>query len=142
MIYGKHTIKTWSQTQAIVTLSTGEAEYYGLVRGGSIALGIRNMIEELGVSLGIVLKTDASAALGIANRRGSGKIRHIEVHQLWLQEKVALGEIQVEKILGTKNPADALTKYVTGNQLREHDKRVNLEHLKGRHTEALTIKEL
>ena len=90
----------------------------------------------------MVVHSDASAAIGIANRRGSGKIRHIEVHQLWLQEKVARGEMQVEKVLGTKNPADALTKYVTGNQLREHNRRVDLEYLKGRHTEALTIKEL
>ena len=88
----------------------------------------------------MVVHSDASAAIGIANRRGSGKIRHIEVHQLWLQEKVARGEMQVEKVLGTKNPADALTKYVTGNQLREHNMRVNLEYLKGKHTDALTIK--
>ena len=99
------------------------------------------MIAELGVDVGIMLKSDASAAIGIASRRGSGKIRHIEVHQLWLQEKVSQREISVEKVLGTKNPADALTKYVTGNQLREHNRRVNLEYLVGKHTDALTINE-
>jgi hypothetical protein len=34
------------------------------------------------------LKTDASAAKGIASRNGLGKARHIEVTQLRLQEKV------------------------------------------------------
>jgi hypothetical protein len=34
------------------------------------------------------LKTDASAAKGIASRKRLGKARHIEVNQLWLQDKL------------------------------------------------------
>ena len=36
---GNHAIKTWSTTQAVIALSSGEAEYYGCVRGGAIGLG-------------------------------------------------------------------------------------------------------
>ena len=36
---------------------------------------------------------DSSAAKGIASRRGLGKVRHIEVHQLWLQDKVQKKEV-------------------------------------------------
>ena len=31
---------------------------------------------------------DSSAALAISNRRGSGKLRHIAIGLLWIQEKV------------------------------------------------------
>ena len=49
--------------------------------------------------------------LGIqTSRRGLGQVRHIEVHQLWLQDKIAKGEMGIEKIDGKTNPADALTK--------------------------------
>ena len=33
----------------------------------------------------IEVKPDGSAAIGIAQRRGMGKVRHIETNQLWLQ---------------------------------------------------------
>ena len=42
---GMHLIKTWSVTQSVVSLSSGEAEYYGLVKGASVGLGIRSMLK-------------------------------------------------------------------------------------------------
>ena len=40
LMLGQHLIKAWSATQASIALSSGEAEYYGVVRGTGIALGI------------------------------------------------------------------------------------------------------
>ena len=133
---GNHVIKVWSNTQSIVTLSSGESEYYGLVRGSSVALGTKSLLEDLGVPMGIVVYSDASAALGIAQRRGVGKVRHVEVHQLWLQDRVAQGDLKVRKIDGTKNPADAVTKYLDGVKLREHSDKVGLWVYEGRHALA------
>ena len=130
---GKHVVKTWSTTQAVVALSSGEAEYYGLVRGGSLGLGVQAMLRELGVKKKLRLKTDASAAKGIASRKGLGKIRHLEVNQLWLQDKVASGEVELEKVDGKVNRADALTKAVNSEELRSHIEWVNMELTKGRH---------
>ena len=45
-------------------------------------------MKDLGVNMSITILTDASAAKGIASRRGLGKVRHIEVNQLWVQERV------------------------------------------------------
>ena len=56
------------------------------------------------------MKTDASVAKGIASRNGIGKVRHIEVCQLWLQDKVRLGEIVIVKVDGKDNAADAVAK--------------------------------
>ena len=68
--FGNHVIKSWSVTQSVIALSSGEAEYYGMVRGGSIGLGMKSMLKELGVNTRVRIKTDASAAIGIASRKG------------------------------------------------------------------------
>jgi len=129
---GDHVIKSWSNTQSVIALSSGEAEYYGMVKGASMALGIRSMLADLGVSLQIRLRTDASAAKGIATRRGLGKVRHIEVNQLWLQDKVNTGEIDVMKVKGEGNLADALTKPLDGTGVRKHIALTRQELVEGR----------
>ena len=80
------------------------------------------MLKELSVQVGITLKCDASAAAGIAKRRGLGKVRHIDVSQLWLQEKVASGKIQVKKVGTGENKSDALTKYLPHSEIMKHMK--------------------
>ena len=52
-------------TQKVVALSSGEAEYYGLVKSGSQGLGIRALWGDLGVERTVTLNTDASAAIGM-----------------------------------------------------------------------------
>ena len=109
---GQHCIKSYSSTQDSIALSSGEAEYYGMVRVASQSMGLRSLLKDLGLKFRIRVLTDASAAKGIASRRGVGRVRHIEVNQLWLQDKVLSGEIEVKKV-GTKgNIADILTKHI------------------------------
>ena len=115
---GNHMIKSWSVTQSVISLSSGEAEYYSLVKGASMGLGVQGICSDLGVRLKLKVKTDASAAKGIAHRRGTGKVKHIELNQLWLQNKVACGEIDINKVGTKENLADALTKYVTADDLQ------------------------
>ena len=117
---GNHWLKGWSTTQNVVALSSGEAEYYSMVKGGSIGLGIRSLLRDMGLAMGIRIKTDASAAQGIANRTGLGKIRHIEVSQLWLQDHVNKGTIRVQKVKGGENLSDALTKHLSNEGIIRH----------------------
>ena len=49
---GKHTIRGWSNTQKVIALSSGEAEYYGIVRGISEALGTRSLMEDMDIGEG------------------------------------------------------------------------------------------
>ena len=93
IMHGSHCLKSWSSTQSVIAGSSGEAEYYGIVKGGSNSLGMRSLMGDLGVTVSIHIKSDASAAIGIASRRGLGKIRHLEVSQLWLQQRVASEEL-------------------------------------------------
>ena len=66
----------------------------------------------MGWTYEINVHSDATAALGIARRRGLGKVRHLDVTDLWIQEKVRAKAVTLHKIDGSKNPADVLTKYV------------------------------
>ena len=90
-------------------------------------------MNDLGVEVKLKLKSDASAAIGIASRRGLGKIRHLEVSQLWLQQKVANGDLELIKVNGGGNLADALTKHLGAGDLQKHMLGVGLEERGGRH---------
>ena len=79
----------------------------------------------------VTIKTDASAAKGIASRRGSGKARHIEVSQLWVQDKVAQGVLKIQKIATSENIADHLTKYLNQEGVTSHIYIILVSLLKG-----------
>ena len=109
---GGHCVKHWAKTQPTIALSNGEAELSGIGSGIAQALGIQSIARDLGLDLKLRVHTDATAAIGIARRRGLGKIRHLDTSDLWVQEKVRSGQIELVKVLGSDNPADMMTKYV------------------------------
>ena len=113
---------TWATNQAVIALSSGEAEYHGIVKAASVAIGARSLAADLGVEFqqSIAIMSDASTAIGISNRIGTDKIRHIEVTQLRLQEKVGNRQIVFEKVLSVENLADALTKLVDARAIQKH----------------------
>ena len=59
--------------------SSGEAEYYALVRAASESLGIQSLLRDMGWGAKIRLLVDSSAAKSIASRTGLGKLRHLEI---------------------------------------------------------------
>ena len=105
-------LKHWASTQSTVALSSGEAELSGIVRGASHGLGFQAIAADLGWEMSLQIWSDATAAIGICRRRGLGRVRHLAVADLWIQERLRAGDFHLEKILGSQNPADALTKYV------------------------------
>ena len=85
---GEHILKTYSSTQPTVSLSSGEAEFYGVVRAVGAALGQQSLFADSGSALEFRVLTDSSAAIGICSRQGLHKLRHIDTQALWIQEKV------------------------------------------------------
>ena len=69
-----------------------------MVRGGSMGLGINAIARDSGLSFKFIVKPDASAAKGISSRRGLGKVRHIDVSPLWLQDRVSKGDIGIKSL--------------------------------------------
>ena len=66
---------------------------------------------------------DATAAIGVSLRAGVGKLRHLEVCYLWLQQKVKEQVFQIVKVEGTRNSANVLTKHVNPRELRDQTHR-------------------
>ena len=89
---------------------------------------MQSLMRDLGMNLALEVKADASAALGIVQRIGIGKLRHIHTNWLWVQDKAQSKTIQYGKVPGATNPADALTKPVDAQSLTDHTRRVNMEY--------------
>ena len=117
---GWHTIRTWSSTQATVAMSSAEAELFALTKGASTSLGLISLARDLGLQLDAKVHSDASAALAIAQRQGLGKVRHLRVQYLWVQEKVRRKDLTVHKVNGKLNPADLLTKHLPVAEMKFH----------------------
>ena len=74
--------------------------------------------------------SDATAAIGIASRQGLGRIRHIAVADLWVQERIKRGDARVHKVAGKENPSDPLTKPLDADLTREHLVRMGVHNKK------------
>ena len=109
---GTHLLKHWSVTQKVVKLSSGEAELAGVVRGASEGCGLQSLAADLGITLKFSIHADSSAAIGICRRSDIGRVRHLAVSQLWVQERLRAGSFTLHKVAGDENPADILTKAV------------------------------
>ena len=122
MKVGKHVVRTWSSTQPTVSTSSGEAELIAMYDGATRGCGVKTILNELGLTANVQMArvcTDSSVAKSFSATRGLGKMRHIDVKLLWLQEQVRSGRIAIEKIRGETNVADVLTKPQHYKKLRE-----------------------
>ena len=130
---GNHLIRSYSKTQALVAKSSGESELYGIARASTEGLGVVTLLGDFGmtdatVSIGIV----ATAAIGIAQRVGLNKVRHVEVDILWIQEKQARKILPLRKIPGPKNPSDLCTKNVPAALVEQYLRQPFVEVVDGR----------
>ena len=130
--HGSHYLKSWSKTQSLVALSSAESELYGLVKASSEALGFQSTIRDMGQAWGTVVLSDASAALGVIQRQGLGRLRHVDCGFLFVQGLNARKIVQFSKVPGSDNPADVCTKGVGGDALVKHTLAVGGSYRTGR----------
>ena len=103
-------VKSWSRTQGTIALSSGEAEFYAALKGIAEGLGLRSLMQDMGVAVKVEVVQDSTSAKGTLSRSGIGKIKHLDTNWLWVQEVVKTRGVQLIKIDGAINPADVLTK--------------------------------
>ena len=131
-MHGSRLVKAYSRSQSNIALSAGEASFYGLVATASEALGLDAMTEDFGDKTESFLYADASAAIGVANREGLGRIRHLDTQSLCLQQAPRKRRLGLGKVLGTENPSDLMTKHVDSKLLGEHVRCLGCEFVAGR----------
>lgn len=81
-------------------------------------LGVKHLCTEFGIDLHLHNRCDSSAARGILHRIGAGRVRHLEVKQLWVQDLVARRSLSVTWVPRHENPADLLTHATSVREFR------------------------
>ena len=115
-----------------MALSSAEAELYAMVAASAETLAIIAYAKDLGVEFKGEIYSDSSAALGISQRVGLGKIRHLRTQGLWVPEARMSNRLAYRKVLGSKNPADVLTKHVPAVLLQRHLETIGAKSVGGR----------
>ena len=82
-------------------------------------LGYHALLKNLGIEVPLRVWTESTAAIGICQRQGLGKVRHLDGQTLWIQQAVRAGKIDLRKIDGNKNAVDLLTKQSISEALLE-----------------------
>ena len=71
--------------------------------------------------------------LHLLAEEGLGTVRHFEVRQLWLQEKVMRGDIRLVNVSTSDNLADSLSPRVSRDTMHRRIVRASQRVLSGRH---------
>ena len=117
---GAHPIRVYSKTQSLIALSSAESEFYGTLKAATESIGVLSLFEDLGRSCKVEMRVDASDALGVVQRRGVGKFRHLHTGSLWIQEQKLRDVISFSKTPGSDNLADLFTKNVGRSVCEKH----------------------
>ena len=120
----------------MVARSSGEAEYFAAVKGAVEGMALQSMLADLGLKLTIEVHTDSSACRRICNRRGLGKLSHLDVALLWLQQHVQSGKIILRRIAGSANRADLFTKHLARGKITMRSGRLGFCTVRGRTTQV------
>ena len=89
-------------------------------------------MRDFGVESSGVVPPDSSAALAIANRKGGGKLRHINISTLSIHEEQDLHQLPMRHVLGTNSPASLLTKLLTRTLIDTRFKFMGHQRAEGR----------
>ena len=103
-----------------------------MVAASAETLGTIALMADMGLRVEGEVYSDSTAALGISQRSGIGKLRYVRTQALWVQEVRAEGRLNYKKVLGGRNPADAFTKYMASTLMDQHVATVGMEFTGGR----------
>ena len=137
MLNGRHLLKSWCSTQKHITLSSGEAELVAAVKTATEAIGLSRLAWDWGLPMEAWVHVDSSAAIGMIDR--SGRLRHIKIGHLWIQERAEEGEIQVRKVRGDANVADLMTKHLNEANVCKYMAMLGCEFRDGRADTSLHL---
>jgi hypothetical protein len=111
-------ISGFSRTQAAVALGSWESELYAanlaiaeglfLVRACMFLCG--DQMDENSGEVRVKLHIDSSAVMGTIQREGFGRMKHIQIRHLFLEDLLRMKTFSLLKVSTKMNPADLGTK--------------------------------
>ena len=128
---GNHTLSATGSLQSTASLSSGEAEYYGILRAAAGGLKVAALAVDLGLDKKVEVITkkgefpvevcgDSTAAMAFASRQGLGRQKHVMTRFLWVQHAVKIKRVSLRKVDTKENVADALTKPLSAKVIQKH----------------------
>ena len=113
-------LKAYTRKQEIVARSSARAELCAAALGASEAKGVESMMRDFGFAVKQVLVIDPKATEHIPHRHGIGKMKHIDVAHLWLQDEVKSNSMKIRRVKSEDNLADIGTKALSNKILGKH----------------------
>ena len=111
---------TWSsKQQAIVALSTVEAEYVAMSCCAQQMVWMHSWLDEVEVkhSLPGLIKGDNRGAIALTkNTKDHGKVKHIDIQHHYIRKLIQSGAITIEQVPSEDNLADLFTKPLPHDQ--------------------------
>ena len=134
-----HCTKSWNKPQSLIALSSPESELYALVNASAEAMDFQSVIRDLKQSWITVFCSDASAALGVVQRQGLERLRHVDSNFLFMQSLNARKVVQYSKVSGSNTPAYVRTKGLNAELMAKHVSVVTGRYNAGRSTLCLEV---
>ena len=75
---------------------------------------------DLGFAVKPVLAIDVKATEHILHRQGIGKLKHIDVAYLWVQDEIRSQRLRVRRVRSEENVADLGTKPISKTVIAKH----------------------
>ncbi|XP_073137296.1 secreted RxLR effector protein 161-like [Henckelia pumila] len=126
-------VVSWKATlQAIVALSTTEAEYVAITEAAKEGIWLKGILTELmRERVGVKVYTDSQSALHLTkNPMPHERTKHIDIRLHFIRDLVEQGKIDMQKISTEDNPADMLSNPVPIMKLQHFLNQMNIGETK------------
>jgi hypothetical protein len=111
-----------SKLQAIVTMSSTEAEYVGACLSAQHGMHLDNLLDEVDMkdnTKSVTLYLDNQSAIAIGSNQASiQRTKHLALRFYFLRDLVRAGKFTLTYLPTNIMPADVFTKHATGDKLR------------------------
>ena len=111
-------LKAYTRKQKIIARSSAEAELYAAALGASESKGIVSLLRDLGYEKKPLLAIDANEH--ILHRQGIGKLKHIDVAYLWIQDEIRSHRLRARRVRSEDDVADLGTKPLSKAVIAKH----------------------
>ena len=126
---GGTTVSCISKIQKVVSLSLTKVEYVVATEASKEMIWLQRFMEELGKKQeNNKLYCDSQSAIHLAkNSTFHSKTKHIQLRYHFIRSTLEDGQLKLEKIHTSQNPADMLTKVVTREKLSSFSVSIGLQ---------------
>ena len=101
---------TYSMVMKTVSLSSAEAELYALTTGVAEGMVTKHLLQELGHEVILMNHVDSQSAKAWASKRGLGRMKHVMLKYMYVQDVVENKLTNLAYIITKQNKADLMTK--------------------------------